>query len=567
MYFRSMLCSIVSPPMHAIWLNLVNKYTQVAMQDSEEEEIRQELEEELELNVKKSRVENVGLDKQVAELLKQLKEKERQVAALYQQKERLCQEKEALHQQLLEKEQDKPIETFYRSLRSEKIQNDILKFQVPRVPEFKMYVRKAYKELHELIHGHYRDDDILVTGNPGVGKSWFCLYELFVLLEKFSASKEMFEYSSIVFESLTFEVFCVFTATGCTSGKAYTNSAIAKVVDGKRAIHLFDCGTKEGEPKRSRQRMIVFSSPDPARNYQVFCKERDPKTLYMPPWTMEELELAKPEGVDVAEKFRIWGGIPRYVFKKNLCEVRLQAAISILDSEKLYEFALDQKMHNAGEVSHQLFHIKVKEGDYTKFNICFASEYVLENIVKQIEFNARSSILRLIDSGECDDSAYLGELFEAFTHYKFREGGTFPMRRLARDREDQVEEQLVLEKPECVVFDNTSKLKKIREEPVYLKPRKKNFESLDSVLLHNGKKIVIQITMNKSHGVKKNGLDAVREALGTSSDDLLTVCFVVPHNIYGSFKKQTYQGTNKQALQCQECQEYEQWVLGIKLIC
>ena len=209
----------------------------------------------------------------------------------------------------------------------------------------------------------------------------------------------------------------------------------------------------------------------------------------------------------------------------------------------------------------------MKEGDYTKFDIFFASEYVLENIVKQIDFNARSSILRLIDSGECDDSAYLGELFEAFTHQKFREGGTFPMRRLASDEEDQMEEQLVLEKPECVVFDDFSELKRIRDEPVYLKPRKKNFESLDSVLLRNGKKFGMQITVNKSHGVKKNGLDKVREALGMSSDDLLTVCFVVPHNIYGSFKKQTYQGTNKQALQCQEFKEYEQWVLGIKLIC
>ena len=245
--------------------------------------------------------------------------------------------------------QDKLIETFFLCLKSEKIQNDFLRLQIPEIPEIKMYIRKPYKDLHELIHGRYRDNDILVTGNPGVGKSWFCLYELFVLLQEFLACKEEFEYSSIVYESLTFEVFCVFTATDYASGKAHTNSAIAKVVDGKRVIHLFDCGTKEGEPKCSLQRMIVFSAPDPARNYQ---KERDPLTLYMPPWTMEELELAKPEGVDVAEKFRIWGGVPRYVFKKNLCEVRLQAAISNLDSEKLYKFVLDQKMHNAGEVSH-----------------------------------------------------------------------------------------------------------------------------------------------------------------------------------------------------------------------
>ena len=557
--------------------------------EEEEEKVKQEQEIERGPNAKKRRVENVGLGTHIVELLQQLKEKDQQLkekdlqliekeqraAALYQEKERLYQEKEALGQQLLEKEQEKQkqqlqnleenklIETFYRSLRSEKIQSDILKLQSPRDLEYKIYIRKAYKELHELIHGRYRQKHILVTGNPGVGKSWFCLYELFVLLEKFSASKEEFEYSEIVFESLTFNVHCVFTATGYTSGEAYTSSAIDRMVDGKRAIHLFDCGTKQGEPKLSLQRLIVFSSPDPKNNYQNFKKHKSPLTLYMPPWTMEELELVKPEGVDVAERFRIWGGVPRYVFNEIYSEDQLQKVISDLKTESLYKLATQQEMRNSTELSHKTFHLVVKEGDYSKSDVTFASEYVLEYVVKQLKFNTRSSILRLIDSGECDGSAYLGELFEAFTHQKFREGGTFKMRRLARDGEDQVEEQLVLEKPECVVFDDISELKKIRDEPVYLKPRKKNFESLDSVLLHKGKKIGMQITVNKSHGVKKNSLDKVREALGSSD---LIVCFVVPHSIYVSFKKQTYQGTNKQALKCQEFKEYEQWVLGIKLI-
>ena len=533
----------------------------------EEEGVKQEQEIEHEPSAKKGRVENVDLGKQVAELRQQLKEME-QLLVLYRE--------EQLHQQLKEQEKQKQqmqnlegnrlIETFNLSLRSEKIRNDFLKLQVPRDHEYKMYIREAYKELHELIHGHYRQKHILVTGNPGVGKSWFCLYELFVLLEKFSASKEEFEYSEIVFENLTFNVHCVFTATGYTSGEAYTSSAVDRVVDGKRAIHLFDCGTKQGEPKLSHQRLIVFSSPDPTNNYQDFKKHRSPLTLYMPPWTMEELEIAKPEGVDVAEKFRIWGGVPRYVFNEIYTEGSLKnvLALSCLNTEELCKLASQQKRRDSTELSDKTFHLVVKEGDYSKFDVTFASEYVLEYVMKTLKFNTKSSIFRSIDSGECDGSAYLGELFEACTHQKFREGGTFPMRRLARDGEDQ---QLVLEKPECVVFDDISELKKIREEPVYLKPRKKNFKSLDSVLLHKGKKIVIQITMNKSHGVKKNGLDAVREALGMSSDDLLTVCFVVPHSIYGSFKKQTYQGTNKLALQCQEFKEYEQWVLGIKLIC
>ena len=583
--------------MHVIWLNWsMNTHVNV-----QEEEVKQDQELEHEPSVKKRKIENVEYEKQVAGFKQQLMEKE-QMTALYQQLLEKEQEKQKLmEQQLIEKEQrlqlerqlqlekeqnealrqqltvleneqnrdvDKLIETFYCSLRSEKIQNNILKLKVPRDLEYKIYVRKAYKELHDLIHGRYCENHILVTGNPGVGKSWFCVYELYVLLERFSAMKEKFEYSAIIFENLTFQVHCVFTATGYTSGKAHTSSAIHRVVDGKKAIHLFDCGTKDGQPELSLQRLIVFSSPNPTNNYQNVKKHRSPVTLYMPPWTVEELELVEPEGVDVAEKFRIWGGVPRYIFDKQCTERELQTAISDLDTEELYKLATQQKARNSTVLSHKMFHLIVKEGDYSNPDVTFASEYVLQCVVKQLKFNTKSSILRLIDSGECDGGAYLGELFEACTHEKFLEGGTFKVRRLTKDGQDQVEKQLVLEKPECGVLDDINELEEIRVEPVYLKPSKKNFESLDSVLLHRGKKIAMQITVNKRHGVRKNGLDKARKALGMSSDDHpLIVCFVVPHNIYVSFKHQNYLGTNNCALKCQEFKMYEQWVLSMKLYC
>ena len=52
-YFQSILCLIVSPPMHAIWLNW-SMNTHVNVQ--EEEEVKQEQELEHEPNVKKRKL-------------------------------------------------------------------------------------------------------------------------------------------------------------------------------------------------------------------------------------------------------------------------------------------------------------------------------------------------------------------------------------------------------------------------------------------------------------------------------------------------------------------------------
>ena len=69
------------------------------------------------------------------------------------------------------------------------VQNDVL--QLPNEVKFlnaarlpsKLYVRKAYEDLHSLIHDTYRHRSILVVGNPGTGKSFFALYEMYRLLK------------------------------------------------------------------------------------------------------------------------------------------------------------------------------------------------------------------------------------------------------------------------------------------------------------------------------------------------------------------------------------------------
>ena len=68
----------------------------------------------------------------------------------------------------------------------------------------KLYVQQAYKDLHKLIHitGSSRNA-FLVTGNPGSGKSFFALDELYYLLKEIVDKKSN---AAIVYESVPFEL-------------------------------------------------------------------------------------------------------------------------------------------------------------------------------------------------------------------------------------------------------------------------------------------------------------------------------------------------------------------------
>src|SRR5260363_283572 len=46
----------------------------------------------------------------------------------------------------------------------------------------KIFVRKAYEELWEIIDKQHPGHDFLITGNPGIGKTFFILFLLYILV-------------------------------------------------------------------------------------------------------------------------------------------------------------------------------------------------------------------------------------------------------------------------------------------------------------------------------------------------------------------------------------------------
>ena len=84
------------------------------------------------------------------------------------------------------------------------------------------------------------------------------------------------------------------------------------------SYYLYNAGTRRNRPPQLTEcKAIVFSSPD-NMNYIDFWKNQKPQVLrfYMPVCSLDELRLLpNPKGIDIDEKFSLFGGIPRYVFK------------------------------------------------------------------------------------------------------------------------------------------------------------------------------------------------------------------------------------------------------------
>lgn len=77
--------------------------------------------------------------------------------------------------------------------------------------------------------------------------------------------------------------------------------------------------------------IILVSSPR-KDNYREFSKYDGVQTLYMPPWSKEELELCGKRlfaDIDVSTSFPLFGGVPRQIFSGlNESTFRLEQALA-----------------------------------------------------------------------------------------------------------------------------------------------------------------------------------------------------------------------------------------------
>lgn len=175
-----------------------------------------------------------------------------------------------------------------------------------------LLVRKCYLELYDSIQQlmDLGNTKIVVTGNPGIGKTVFTFFLLHVLAK---------QGSKVVYEDCMVERRLLFDGD--------------VVLDGARTDFMEDLRepstwyVSDGVALASwpvAARTVLVASPD-VNNYKNFLKERHSTMLYMPVWERDEIlrcwTVLYSRSVSrdaVVELYSVFGGTPRYVLEQAL---------------------------------------------------------------------------------------------------------------------------------------------------------------------------------------------------------------------------------------------------------
>jgi len=226
-------------------------------------------------------------------------------------------------------------------------------------------------------------------------------------------------------------------------------------------------------------------------------------------------------------------------------------------------------------ISDLLVHYFVDTTDYESYTLKFASNQVASELAARFQINKRSQLLSFVQASEtiCKMSTLRGHLFEGMCHNMLTTPGlTFKARLLESGYFYDTVSRLtfgrdwiytVPRNQVVVSFANHQAIPGLANY-VYARPISKTLPVADSIVKPF---IIFQMTVNKSHGIKRQRLIDLVNAMGAVGG---TVRFywVVPDSIYETYPKQRLTvDINDDPHQQQTIAEanIEQWVLKIQL--
>ena len=327
-------------------------------------------------------------------------------------------------------------------------------------------VRESYVKLYE----NYikRKDYILVTGNPGIGKSIFLFYVLKQLLIETSIREQVFILGSAISQ---FYYYFNKEVVHCFSSTAELLGAVIEDKEDKDIYFLFDCATQSGwTPDHNIalfcKKSVVFASPQ-KKNFKDYFKHciltGRGTQVYMPVWSPSEVKdmcaYCSYNVSNIMDIYDLVGGIPRMLFRENditTIKFAVDAAVNGCDDKaKLISFAADYACNVPKDTSHILLRLcpMEEDDDYVRMFVDFGSKY--------IQYRSAFSVFR-------------GRCFESYAHFRLQEGGDFHVRSLTSS-----ENRILTVKPKRNdTFDKEIAL----EKNVYYTPKSACFPSVDSLL-------------------------------------------------------------------------------------
>ncbi|KAI7955186.1 hypothetical protein MJO28_005586 [Puccinia striiformis f. sp. tritici] len=313
----------------------------------------------------------------------------------------------------------------------------------------RLLVRPIYEELCEHFERHRDKSRWAVTGSPGIGKTFFSAYYLWiaarakktVLWQPFSSSPsdpDTYLMTSGGVESL------IDGSLECR--KARANPKTVYIVDGRA-------------PRECEGWTLLVTSPQEV-HYKHMIQAPASALLYMAPWSYGELQRCKAILCPDEEKlpttlmnnlFDWYGGVPRYVIQKASEEYAngtalgdkkavferliaiLTAAINKGSIRKIIQAHQDR--NREGEHSHRVLHLcRHPNGNLDQFHVAWASLEVENAVVTKYEQEIRTewkNFLQTSDELACGNLR--GLLFKPYAQTVLQDGGKFKVRRLCED--------------------------------------------------------------------------------------------------------------------------------------
>ena len=297
-----------------------------------------------------------------------------------------------------------------------------------------LYIRPCYQQILTTIISLFavgRTRGILVTGIPGVGKSFFAA---FLMLH--------YKGCTIIYEDAKRNARWLICP-----GAPVEEGSLADFVDElKQATTIYLCdvgGQNSPEPLICNALTIVLASPDPS-HFREWLKKGG-VTLYMPMWSAEEVTAVVPTVYPertLADRvtsiypgrFKLHGGVARTIFHSGTDEYlkqklmkrikscnlpRLLQSIEAnerIDSLKLLQYVLEEKVDG----SH----------DFASVTLDFASDEICERVMKEKEQRGANEVVSFLtgSAGKPDVAGMRGKVFELWAHRCLSAGGVFRAR-------------------------------------------------------------------------------------------------------------------------------------------
>ncbi|CAG8576856.1 7163_t:CDS:2, partial [Paraglomus brasilianum] len=381
----------------------------------------------------------------------------------------------------------------------------------------KLIIRQVYSDIIANIQSSVQSGlyhRFTITGTPGIGKSYFLLYLLYVLHLK---------NATIVMKHNVDREFLVFEGNNASITPYYEN--VTSLLANPDTWYLLDTESPTQVPAIT----ILVCSPSP-KIYKEFRKMLNSTIRYMPPWTWEEIVKCRDAlytGINddkLTTLYDHWGGIPRYVLEK--CDdpsqdALLEKAIASADLEKCLWSIGEHK--SPEDISHRILHIVTS--NYTLTAMKYASPYVAQEIATRFALQQHESLHRFLVASDGDSmtSSLCGQLFEGYVHNMLKNGGNFDIRKID---EDTVSSIRFANRTQRLYRTLSNIDPKIDD---YWRPIARNFLTFNSLIPTVG---LFQITISLHHGAKMAVLEEWKKIVGHRK---FVLYFVVPESIFEKF--------------------------------